>query len=117
MMANPGNILSDLLTIAKILFIDFICCFFKYLWSYFGPKLVNPMIDVILRLELLHLDILTGCSDENWRVLEGILVRQIQNRASLHFSVSPSSLLFIVIIKLFSVFHRVIVEVSTALLH
>ena len=105
MMANPGNILSDLLTIAKILFIDFICCFFKYLLSYFGPKLVNPMIDVILRLELLHLDILTGCSDENWRVLESILVRQIQNGASLHFSVSPSSLLFIVIIKLFSVFH------------
>ena len=104
MVANPRNILSDLLTITKIFFIDFICCFFKYLWSYFGPKLVNPVIDVILRLEL-HLDILTGSSDENWRVLESILARQIQNGASLHFSVSPSSLLFIVIIKLFSVFH------------
>ena len=105
MVANPGDVLSDLLAIAKILFIDFICCFFKYMRSYFGPELINPLIDVILLLELLHLDILTGCSDENWRVLECILVRQIQNRASLHFSVSPSSLLFIVIIKLFSVFH------------
>ena len=105
MMTNPGNIFGDLLTIVKTLFIDLICCFVEYLRSYLGPELVNPIIDVILLLELLHLYILTGSCDENWRLLEGILVRQIQNGASLHLSVSPSSLLFIVVIKLFSVFH------------
>ena len=115
MVADLRNVLTDFLTVTNMISIHFICGFTQHLWHNLVPKFVDPEVDVFLLLKLLHLNILTLCCDKYGRVMEGILICQIQNW-TLHFSICCSSRLLIIVENwLFSVFHRVVIEMSSAL--
>ena len=92
MVHNPWDILSNLLAVASELHIDLVSGFIQHLRRYFGPKFLDSVVQVFLLLDLVHLDILTGSRDENGRLLERILSRQIQNGAALHFCIGASAL-------------------------
>ena len=109
MVHDSRDVLNNLLAVARLLNIGLISGLLQNARSILTPELIDAIVQVFLLLDLLHLDILTGRRDEDWRLLESILTGQIQNRAPLHLCVVALGLNLITVVGLLSVLHGVVV--------
>ena len=109
MVHDSRDVLNNLLAVARLLNIGLISGLLQNARSILTPELIDAIVQVFLLLDLLHLDILTGRRDEDWRLLESILTGQIQNRAPLHLCVVALGLNLITVVGLLSVLHGIVV--------